>query len=155
MSEKKIQIYGKLAGEKGADGKDGGYYKPSLMNDGTLMFVPSNSNMPPVGSVGNIKGKDGKDGKDGSNGSNGYTPQKGVDYFDGKDGVDGKSAYEYAQGGGYEGTETEFATKLASPYEFTFSVEIDEQGAGTADVNVQSLYNAFVSGTPIVCWAKF
>ena len=155
MSEKKIQIYGKLAGEKGADGKDGGYYKPSLMNDGTLMFVPSNSNMPPVGSVGNIKGKDGKDGKDGSNGSNGYTPQKGVDYFDGKDGVDGKSAYEYAQDGGYEGTETEFATKLASPYEFTFSVEIDEQGAGTADVNVQSLYNAFVSGTPVVCWAKF
>lgn len=41
-------------------------------------------------------------------GEDGYTPQKGVDYFD------GKSAYEYAQDGGYTGTEEEFADKLAS-----------------------------------------
>lgn len=40
-------------------------------------------------------------------GEEGYTPRKGVDYFD------GKSAYEYAQDGGYTGTEEEFAAKLA------------------------------------------
>lgn len=41
------------------------------------------------------------DGKDGAPG------------VDGADGQDGKSAYEYAQDGGYTGTEEEFATKLA------------------------------------------
>ena len=152
MAEKRIQVHGKLSGEAGKDGKNGGYYKPSLQNDGTLMFVPSNSDMPPVGSVGNIKGKDGKDGKDGSDG---YTPQKGVDYFDGENGADGKSAYEYAQESGYEGTESEFAAKLASPYEFAFNVEFNEQGEGVADVTAQSFYNAIISGTPVVCWAKF
>ena len=152
MAEKRIQVHGKLSGEAGKDGKNGGYYKPSLQNDGTLMFVPSNSDMPPVGSVGNIKGKDGKDGKDGSDG---YTPQKGVDYFDGENGADGKSAYEYAQESGYEGTESEFAAKLASPYEFAFNVEFNEQGEGVADATAQSFYNAFISGAHIVCCAKF
>lgn len=76
-------------------------------------------------------------GADGQPGKDGYTPVKGVDYFDGepgkdgqdgqpgkdgKDGADGakgdpgtpgKSAYEYAQDGGYTGTEEEFAEKLA------------------------------------------
>lgn len=33
--------------------------------------------------------------------------------FDGKDGENGKSAYAYAQDGGYEGTEAQFAEKLA------------------------------------------
>ena len=32
----------------------------------------------------------------------------------GKDGKDGKSAYQYAQEGGFDGTEEEFANKLAS-----------------------------------------
>ena len=45
------------------------------------------------------KGADGKDGKDG---------------VDGKDGADGKSAYQYALDGGYEGTEEEFASLMAS-----------------------------------------
>lgn len=34
----------------------------------------------------------------------------------GADGVDGKTAYQYAQDGGYTGTETEFADKLAKEY---------------------------------------
>lgn len=37
----------------------------------------------------------------------------GADGSPGKDGADGKSAYQYAQDGGYTGTETEFAAKLA------------------------------------------
>lgn len=59
---------------KGDKGEDGGYYKPSLLG-GTLMFTPSKSSMPAVGSVGNIKGDKGDKGEDG------YTPKKGVDYF--------------------------------------------------------------------------
>lgn len=46
-------------------------------------------------------------------GADGYTPKKGVDYFDG---ADGKSAYQYAQDGGYTGSEEEFAQKLATEY---------------------------------------
>lgn len=46
-------------------------------------------------------------------GRDGYTPQKGVDYFDGEPGADGKSAYEYAQDGGYTGTEEEFRKMLS------------------------------------------
>lgn len=81
--------------------------------------------------------KNGKDGADGADGADGYTPQKGIDYFDGKDGLngkdgedgkdgangkdglngkdgaDGKTAYQYAQDGGYTGTEEEFALKMA------------------------------------------
>ena len=38
----------------------------------------------------------------------------GADGSPGKDGVDGKSAYQYAQDGGYTGTETEFAEKLSA-----------------------------------------
>lgn len=34
----------------------------------------------------------------------------------GEDGADGKNAYEYARDGGYQGTEEEFAAKLASGY---------------------------------------
>ena len=62
-----------------------------------------------------LHGQDGKDGKDG------YTPVKDVDYFDGKNGKDGKdgqngkSAYQYAQEGGFTGTEEEFMELLANP----------------------------------------
>lgn len=47
------------------------------------------------------KGNDGAPGADGKNGA------------DGQPGTSGKSAYQYAQEGGYAGTETEFAEKLA------------------------------------------
>ena len=48
--------------------------------------------------------------KNGVDGKDGYTPKKGVDY---KDGENGKSAYQYAQDGGYTGTEEEFAILMA------------------------------------------
>ena len=44
----------------------------------------------------------------------GASGEKGADGKDGKDGVDGKSAYQYAVDGGYEGTEEEFASLMAS-----------------------------------------
>lgn len=80
------------------DGESGGYYKPFLANDGTLMFTPSKSDMPPLGSVGNVKGKDGytpQKGVDYFDGVDGYTPQKGIDYFDGKDGDKGDNGGYY------------------------------------------------------------
>lgn len=75
--------------------------------------------------VNGSKGDKGDKGDTGEPGTDGYTPQKGVDYFDGADGtdgkdgqdgtpgVDGKSAYEYAQEGGYTGTEEEFYKLLS------------------------------------------
>lgn len=83
---------------KGDKGEDGGYYKPSLLG-GTLIFSPSKSSMPAVGSVGNIKGEKGDKGEQGiqgiqgekgdkgdkgdkgEDGADGYTPKKGVDYY--------------------------------------------------------------------------
>lgn len=193
-------------------GEDGGYYKPLLFNDGTLMFTPSKNDMLPLGSVGNIKGPkgdkgdsgytpqkgidyfDGADGYtpkknidyfDGKDGADGYTPQKNIDYFDGKDGADGKdggyyipsltggeliftptvdgmkpvgsvgnikgadgakgadgkSAYAYAQDGGYEGTEEEFAKKLASGEGDNYVTAYGAKGDGITD-DTQAFVNA-------------
>lgn len=55
-------------------------------------------------SVASLEGKPGKDGAPGETG-----PQ-------GSPGSDGKTAYQYAQDGGYTGSETEFAAKLAAEH---------------------------------------
>ena len=57
------------------------------------------------------------------------------------DGADGKSAYSYAQDGGYTGTETEFAAKLAAeklpnPYPLTFTGAVNETYDGSTPVSV-------------------
>lgn len=55
------------------------------------------------------------------------------------DGAAGKSAYQYAQDGGYTGTETEFAEKLAQ-----------EQLTGTTDeLTPAQVYNAVSAGIPV------
>ena len=55
------------------------------------------------------------------------------------DGAAGKSAYQYAQDGGYTGTETEFAAKLAQ-----------EQLTGTTDeLTPAQVYNAVSAGIPV------
>ena len=55
------------------------------------------------------------------------------------DGADGKSAYQYAQDGGYTGTETEFAEKLAQ-----------EQLTGTTnDITPTQVYDAVSAGIPV------
>lgn len=51
--------------------------------------------------------------KNGSKGSDGVPGADGKDGADGQPGTSGKSAYQYAQEGGYTGTEAEFAAKLA------------------------------------------
>ena len=100
-------------------------------------------------------GADGKDGAPGADGQDGTTPTIGDNgnWFigdtdtgkpsrgeigpagaDGTTGADGKSAYQYAQDGGYTGTEAEFAAKMAkekfaNPNALTFSGAV----AGTYD----------------------
>lgn len=72
---------------------------------------------------GDFNGTDGKDG------------QNGVD------GADGKSAYQYAQDGGYTGTEEEFAQKMAeeNPTKEEFNklseeiADIKQNGTGTVE----------------------
>lgn len=71
-------------GGGGTSGKDGGYYQPSV-TDGMLTWTPSKTDMPSV-PASDVRGPAGNDGK---------------------------SAYQYAQDGGYTGTEAEFAAKLA------------------------------------------
>lgn len=75
-------------------------------------------------------GKDGADGNPGADGS------------PGKDGADGKSAYQYAQDGGYTGTEAEFAAKLAqekfaNPNALTFTGAVTGSYDGSEAVSVE------------------
>ena len=72
------------------------------------------------------------------------------------DGADGKSAYQYAQDGGYTGTETEFAEKLATdipsalpnPNALTFTGAVTGSYDGTAPMTV-NIPSGGSSGTDI------
>lgn len=59
------------------------------------------------------QGPQGPQGEQGPQGLQGETGPQGPAGADGQPGADGKSAYQYAQDGGYTGTEEEFAAKLA------------------------------------------
>lgn len=96
--------------------------------DGTIStFAVRNGSTGPAGADGNdgAPGADGQDGTTPTIGDNGNwfigdtdtgKPSRGEigpAGADGTTGADGKSAYQYAQDGGYTGTEAEFAAKLA------------------------------------------
>lgn len=81
-------------GDTGATGQDGHSPVVTASKSGKVTTISVDGT--PIATV-----NDGADGQDGS---------------DGQDGTDGKSAYEYAQDGGYTGTEQEFAEKLAEEY---------------------------------------
>ena len=66
----------------------------------------------PVGPQG-PQGEQGPQGLHGETGPQGPAGADGQPGADGAPGADGKSAYQYAQDGGYTGTEAEFAAKLA------------------------------------------
>lgn len=99
--------------------------------------------------------KVGADDKD-AGGENGVTPHIGENgnwYIGNTDtgkpsrGADGKSAYQYAQEGGYTGTETEFSEKLASGM---MLVEITENnGTLSADKTYLEIADAILAGTPV------
>lgn len=58
------------AGTPGADGEDGGYYTPTLAENGDLSWAASKEGMPAVATV-NIKGADGAPGAPGAEGAPG------------------------------------------------------------------------------------
>lgn len=79
------------------------------------------------------QGPAGAPGKDGAKGDNGEPGEKGAP------GADGKSAYQYAQDGGYTGTETDFIAKLAQ-----------EILSGTTDnLTPEQVYAAVSAGRPV------
>lgn len=111
------------------------------------------------------KGEQGIQGEQGPQGPAGPQGEQGSKGDPGAPGADGKSAYQYAQEGGYTGTEAEFAAKLAAekfanPNALTFtgavtgsydgsapvSVEIPS-GGGSGDVNHTLAVEVLASGT--------
>lgn len=92
----------------------------------------------PKGDTGPV-GPVGPQGPQGEQGPTGATGPQGPKGDTGETGADGKSAYQYAQEGGYTGTETEFAEKLA-----------EEQLTGTTnDLTPTQVYNAVSAGIPV------
>ena len=82
-----------------------------------------------------------RNGRRGSVGPAGADGNPGADGSPGKDGADGKSAYQYAVDGGYTGTETEFAAKLAkekfaNPNALTFTGAVTGSYDGSAPLEV-------------------
>ena len=66
----------------------------------------------------------------------------------GSAGANGKSAYQYAVEGGYTGTETEFAKKLASG---ALTVHVaDNNGTLTADKSYIEIRDAIIAGMPVL-----
>ncbi|MCI7742287.1 MAG: collagen-like protein [Clostridiales bacterium] len=122
-------------GDTGAAGEDGGYYAPSVDDEGNLTWTASKTDMPAVDGA-NIKGPKGDTGATGAQGPAGAT---------GPAGADGKSAYQYAQDGGFTGTEAEFAAKLAkeipetlpNPNALTFTGAVTGSYDGSAPVSVE------------------
>lgn len=85
------------------------------------------------------KGDTGAQGLQGPQGEKGDTGETGAT---GATGADGKSAYSYAQDGGYTGTESEFAAKLAAeklpnPYPITFTGAVSETYDGSSAKTIE------------------
>ena len=111
----------------GPAGEAGGWYTPAVTqpDENTLRvaFTPSKEGMPDVEPTDIALPAGGGGGGSGS-------------------GADGKSAYAYAVEGGYTGTETEFAAKLAqekfaNPYALTFTGAVTGSYDGSEAVTVE------------------
>lgn len=132
----------------GADGKDG--VTPTIGDNGNWYLGDTDTGKPSRGEVGpqGPKGDAGETGPQGETGSQGPAGPTGADGAQGPAGTDGKSAYQYAQDGGYTGTETEFAAKLAqeipsalpnpNALTFTGAVEVSYDGSDPLTVNIPS-----------------
>lgn len=91
------------------------------------------------------QGPQGEQGPQGLQGETGPQGPAGADGAQGPAGTDGKSAYQYAQDGGYTGTEAEFAAKLAeempdklpNPNALTFTGAVTGIYDGSAPLSVE------------------
>ena len=122
--------------QAGADGKDG--ITPTIGENGNWYLGDTDTGKPSRGTAG-AKGADGANGKDGEKGDKGEPGEKGVPGEKGAPGADGKSAYQYAQDGGYTGTETDFIAKLAQ----------EILSGTTDDLTPAQVYAAVSAGRPV------
>lgn len=150
-------------GASGAPGKDGASGSPGA--DGITPTIGTNGNwfLGTTDTGKPSRGAKGDTGASGSPGTDGVTPHigdngnwyigstdtgkpsrgvagaRGDKGNPGADGAAGKSAYQYAQDGGYTGTETEFSEKLAQ-----------EQLSGTTnELTPTQVYEAVSAGIPV------
>ena len=144
-------------GAPGKDGKDGtNGITPTIGTNGNWFLGTTDTGKPSRGAKGDT-GASGSPGADGvtphigDNGnwyigstdtgkpSRGVAGARGDKGNPGADGAAGKSAYQYAQDGGYTGTETEFSEKLAQ-----------EQLSGTTnELTPTQVYEAVSAGIPV------
>lgn len=92
-------------------------------------------------------GPQGPKGDTGPQGPQGETGPQGPNGATGKKGADGKSAYQYAVEGGYTGTETEFAEKLASEALIVHVTGVN--GNLSADKSYNDIRDAILAGIPV------
>lgn len=111
---------------------------PSIGDNGNWYIGSTDTGKPSRGATG-AKGDKGDKGDKGSAGPQGIQGPQGERGPAGATGAAGKSAYKYAQEGGYTGTETEFAAKLAQ-----------EQLTGTIwTLTPTQVYDAVSAGVPV------
>jgi hypothetical protein len=128
----------KASGEfDGADGKDGedgdDGITPHIGNNGNWFIGTTDTGKP-------SRGADGVPGKPGETGPVGPTGPAGDPGEDGSDGKDGKTAYQYAKDGGYTGSESDFANKLAKECPTKLSELTNDKGYITSgEAPVQSV----------------
>ena len=84
-------------GGSGEAGQDGGYYAPSVDDDGNLTWTPSKDDMPQVEGA-NIKGPEGEQGVQGPQGEKGDTGPQGEKGDKGDTGAQGPKGDTGAQG---------------------------------------------------------
>ena len=131
-------------GKPGADGSPGQDGRPGADGVGIQSVAQTTTSTEDGGT--NIVAVTKTDGTSSTfsvkNGSKGSTGQAGAK------GADGKSAYQYAQEGGYTGTETEFAKKLAS--ETVFVNITESNGTLSADKTFTEIRDAIIAGISVL-----
>ena len=150
------------------DGADG--LTPTIGEDGNWYLGDADTGKPSRGDKGEKgdtgaqgeKGDTGAQGPQGEQGPAGATGPKGDTGATGPagaTGADGKSAYQYAQDGGYTGTEEQFAEKLAAekfanPNALTFTGAVEGSYDGSEPLTVEIPSGGGSSGSGLSSNAK-
>lgn len=156
---------GQFDGEPGKDGADGSPGADGADGVGIQSVVQTTTSAEDGGTnVITVTKTDGTTStfqvKNGSKGSDGVPGADGKDGADGQPGTSGKSAYQYAQEGGYTGTEEEFAAKMAeefpaslpNPNALTFTGAVTGTYDGSAPVSVEIPSGGGSSGGSTAEW---
>lgn len=120
---------GEFDGEPGKDGADGSPGADGADGVGIESVVQTTTSTEDGGTnIVTVTKTDGTTStfqvKNGSKGSDGVPGADGKDGADGQPGANGKTAYQYAVDGGYTGTETEFAAKMAAEIPEAYTLPI-------------------------------